>query len=124
MPPRRQRRRSNKGALLKGMSRRLPVEILESAIFEKRIGEIMRGYAGIYALYSGEELYYIGLTTNLLGAHSLARQGSSRRQVGPLHRLSHPACPIPEGHRNPDSSTRGHARQQGQGQSTARRRHQ
>jgi len=27
----------------------------------------MRGYAGIYALYRRNTLYYIGLTTNLLG---------------------------------------------------------
>jgi len=26
---------------------------------------IMRGYAGVYALYSGDELYYVGLATNL-----------------------------------------------------------
>jgi Uri superfamily endonuclease len=27
----------------------------------------MRGYAGIYALYRGKLLYYVGLTRNLLG---------------------------------------------------------
>jgi len=27
----------------------------------------MRGYAGIYALYRGKKLYYVGLTKNLLG---------------------------------------------------------
>ena len=59
--------KSGKGALIKGMSRRLPSEILESQIFSRRLREIMRGYAGIYALYRGRRLYYVGLTTNLLG---------------------------------------------------------
>lgn len=59
--------KSGKGALIKGMSRRLPSEILESQIFSRRLREIMRGYAGIYALYRGGRLYYVGLTTNLLG---------------------------------------------------------
>ena len=27
----------------------------------------MRGYAGIYALYHGSKLYYVGLTKNLFG---------------------------------------------------------
>ena len=49
------------------MSRRLPSEILESLLFRQRLREIMRGYAGIYALYRGKQLYYVGLTTNLLG---------------------------------------------------------
>ncbi len=59
--------KSGKGALIKGMSRRLPSEILESQIFSRRLREIMRGYAGIYALYRARRLYYVGLTTNLLG---------------------------------------------------------
>lgn len=63
----RRKTRSTKGALIKGMSRRLPSEILESPLFAKRLREIMRRYAGIYALYQKEELYYIGLTKNLLG---------------------------------------------------------
>src|SRR3989337_514359 len=60
-------KRSSKGALIKGMSNHLPSEILESPIFERRLKEIMRRYAGIYALYRGARLYYIGLTTNLHG---------------------------------------------------------
>ena len=63
----RARSRSGKGALIKGMSRRLPSEILDSPLFARRLREIMRRYAGIYALYRRNRLYYIGLTTNLLG---------------------------------------------------------
>lgn len=43
----------------------MPSEILESPLFARRLREIMRGYAGIYALYRRQRLYYIGLTTNL-----------------------------------------------------------
>jgi hypothetical protein len=63
----RRRSHSGKGELIKGMSRRLPSEILESLLFRHRLRTIMRGYAGIYALYRGKRLYYVGLTKNLLG---------------------------------------------------------
>lgn len=56
-----------KGALIKGMSRPLPSEILASPLFARRLREIMRHYAGIYALYRKKRIYYIGLTRNLLG---------------------------------------------------------
>ena len=48
---RKRQNKSGKGDLIKGMSRRLPLEILDSEIFERRIQDIMRGYAGVYALY-------------------------------------------------------------------------
>jgi hypothetical protein len=63
----RKKKKSSKGALIKGMSKRLPSEILDNNVFRKRLKEIMKGYAGIYALYKREELYYVGLTTNLFG---------------------------------------------------------
>jgi len=59
--------KSTKGALIKGMSNHLPSEILESNVFEEHLRQIMRRYAGIYILYKKENLYYIGLTTDLLG---------------------------------------------------------
>lgn len=31
------------------------------------IARMIRGHAGVYALYKGERLYYVGLATNLLG---------------------------------------------------------
>lgn len=61
------KRKSSKGALIKGMTRRLPIAILENEIFRRRLREIMRGYAGIYAMYKKKELYYVGLTKNLFG---------------------------------------------------------
>jgi hypothetical protein len=60
-------RHRTKGALIKGMSRRLPSEILESEVFAEHLRAMMRRYAGIYALYRGKKLYYVGLTGNLLG---------------------------------------------------------
>jgi len=59
--------KSLKGALIKGMSKNLPSEILTDEVFKKKLQELMRGYAGIYALYKGEKLYYVGLTGNLHG---------------------------------------------------------
>ena len=61
------RKRSTKGALIKGMSKNLPSGILEDPVFKKKLRELLRGYAGIYALYKGERLYYVGLARNLHG---------------------------------------------------------
>jgi hypothetical protein len=44
----------------------LPSEILNNPIFKQRLRELMRRYAGIYALYRKRKLYYVGLTRNLL----------------------------------------------------------
>lgn len=61
------RPRSTKGALIKGMSRRLPSEILDSSVFAEHLKQMMRRYAGVYALYRNRRLYYVGLTRDLLG---------------------------------------------------------
>lgn len=60
-------RPSTKGALIKGMSGRLPSEILDNPAFKVRLRKIMKGYAGIYGLYRKDHLYYVGLTRNLFG---------------------------------------------------------
>ena len=65
MPKRRSKKRSNKGALIKGMSKRLPADLLNEHSFKQGLDEIMRGYAGVYALYKKKKLYYVGLATNL-----------------------------------------------------------
>lgn len=49
------------------MSKNLPSEILTDPVFATELRELMSGYAGIYALYKGDKLYYVGLTKNLLG---------------------------------------------------------
>lgn len=61
------KKRTTKGALIKGMTKQLPSEILASPIFRKKLQELMKGYAGIYALYHHDRPYYVGLTTNLFG---------------------------------------------------------
>lgn len=61
----RNKQTSTKGALIKGMTRRLPVELLGDLSFEEGLQKIMRGYAGVYALYKGERLYYVGLANDL-----------------------------------------------------------
>jgi hypothetical protein len=73
------KKKSNKGLLLKGMSRRLPSELLGDVAFEEGLQQIMRGYAGVYALYSGEKLYYVGLATNL---YSRLRWHTKNRHKG------------------------------------------
>jgi hypothetical protein len=70
MPPKKKAAKSKgsvRGALIKGMSKRLPRVILSSPVFKEKLKEIMKGYAGIYALYRDDKLYYVGLTRNLLG---------------------------------------------------------
>lgn len=63
----RRRKKSMKGMLIKGMSRRLPAQILEDPAFRAALTKIMKNYSGIYALYKHNKLYYIGLTKNLHG---------------------------------------------------------
>ncbi len=56
-----------KGALIKGMSNLLPSEMLSDPVFKKKLKDLMKGFAGIYALYKREKIYYIGLTGDLHG---------------------------------------------------------
>lgn len=59
--------KSSKGKLIKGMSRKLPYEILNDPVFKKELKKIMQHYGGIYALYKDKKLYYVGLTKDLFG---------------------------------------------------------
>lgn len=59
------RRKSNKGALVKGASKALPIDLLEEPSFKEGLQGIMRGYSGLYVLYKRTSLYYIGLANNL-----------------------------------------------------------
>jgi hypothetical protein len=70
------KRKSNKGALVKGVSKRLPVSLLDEPSFREGLQQISRGYSGIYLLYKRKRLYYIGLASNLywrLKSHSRDR---------------------------------------------------
>ena len=64
-PTRSARRKSTKGALIKGVSQPLPRELLFEATFREELRELMRGYSGLYVLYKREQLYYIGLARDL-----------------------------------------------------------
>jgi hypothetical protein len=35
--------------------------------YRQVVARMIRGHAGVYALYKGERLYYVGLATNLMG---------------------------------------------------------
>ena len=54
-----------KGSLVKGVSSVLPADLLDEPHFKEKLTELIRGYAGIYILYSGTGLYYIGLARSL-----------------------------------------------------------
>lgn len=49
------------------MTKKLPSGILANPVFKQRIKEVMKGSAGIYALYRKDKIYYVGLTSNLHG---------------------------------------------------------
>lgn len=61
------KRKGNRGKLIKGMTNKLPSSIFSNKFFESALREVMKGYSGIYALYKDDELYYVGLTTDLHG---------------------------------------------------------
>ncbi len=82
---RRKRKKSNKGALIKGRTRRLPVELLGDLSFEEGLKKIMRNYAGVYALYHGERLYYVGLTNDL---YNRLRWHTKNRHKGKWNRFA------------------------------------
>lgn len=67
MAGKRKKRKSSKGALIKGMSKKIPRELLYSPMFKDRLQELMRKSAGVYALYNKNRLYYVGLSINLWG---------------------------------------------------------
>lgn len=42
-------------------------DVLESDHFRSIVAGMIKGHAGVYALYKNERLYYVGLATNLMG---------------------------------------------------------
>ena len=59
------KRDSSNGAFVKGVSARLPLDLLHEPTFKQGLQEITRGYSVIYFLYKRKKLYYIGLAKNL-----------------------------------------------------------
>lgn len=62
---RRKRRKNHKGALIKGMSEFMPIDLIHESAFRDGLKKIMAGYAGVYVLYQGDRLYYVGLASDL-----------------------------------------------------------
>jgi hypothetical protein len=58
-------RRSNRGRLIKGMTKNLPSSLFENPFFESALKKAMKHFSGIYALYRSGDLYYVGLTKDL-----------------------------------------------------------
>ena len=103
---RRRKRNSFKGALLKGMTQRLPVELIGDLSFEEGLQKILRGYAGVYALYKGERLYYVGLAVDL---YNRLRWHTKNKHKGKWDRFAIFSCQARAGferHGNPIASSR------------------
>jgi len=64
--PKKGKKSSTKGALIKGVSRMLPIGVIDSRIFEEDLPKLMRRYAGVYILYNKKKVHYVGLSKNLL----------------------------------------------------------
>lgn len=74
------KRKSSKGTLVKGMTKRLPSGLLDHPLIEPALRQIMKGYSGIYVLYHGAEIYYVGLTKDLFGRLSAHLKDRHRRK--------------------------------------------
>jgi hypothetical protein len=57
-------KKSTRGRLLKGIAK-LPATLLANSFFTSPVGTLLKGSPGIYALYKGKRLYYVGLSKNL-----------------------------------------------------------
>lgn len=59
--------RTAKDGLVSEYLERVGGDVLESDHFRSIVAGMIRGHAGVYALYKNERLYYVGLATNLMG---------------------------------------------------------
>lgn len=59
--------RSAKDILVSEYLERVGGDVLESEHFRSIVARMIKGHAGVYALYKDERLYYVGLATNLMG---------------------------------------------------------
>jgi Restriction Enzyme Adenine Methylase Associated/Protein of unknown function (DUF2924) len=56
-----------KTVLVKEYLERVGGDVLEGEHFRSILAAMIRGHAGVYALYKDEKLYYVGLASNLMG---------------------------------------------------------
>jgi hypothetical protein len=59
------KKRSYKGRIVRAYLERVSWRVLER--WRPIIANLIKGHAGVYALYKGEKLYYVGLASNLMG---------------------------------------------------------
>ncbi|HXZ41693.1 MAG TPA: GIY-YIG nuclease family protein [Terriglobales bacterium] len=76
---RRKVRQTNRGKLVKGITKKLPSRLFEYPSFQEALKKVLGHYSGIYALYRGQELYYVGLSNNL---HSRIKHHLEDRHKG------------------------------------------
>ena len=62
---RKKTRQTNRGKLVKGITKKLPSGLFENQFFQPALRKVLGHYSGIYALYKGQGLYYVGLSNNL-----------------------------------------------------------
>jgi hypothetical protein len=58
------KKRGTRGRLIKGIAK-LPASLFENSFFAPVLQTLLSRSPGIYALYKGEDLYYVGLSNNL-----------------------------------------------------------
>jgi len=58
------KQKGTRGRLLKGIAK-LPVTLLDNHFFKSELDTLLKGSPGIYALYKGKRLYYVGLSKSL-----------------------------------------------------------
>jgi hypothetical protein len=59
--------KSKKDILVSEYLERVGGDVLESEHYRSIVAGMIKGHAGVYALYKDERLYYVGLATNLMG---------------------------------------------------------
>ena len=59
------KRKSNKGFLVKGYIPPVSRGLLEFEYFKNEIKDMLRNNSGVYVLYKGNNLYYVGLASDL-----------------------------------------------------------
>ncbi|MGA8500559.1 MAG: GIY-YIG nuclease family protein [Candidatus Sulfotelmatobacter sp.] len=62
--PKARKKRGTRGRLIKGIAK-LPASLFENSFFTPVLQTLLSKSPGIYALYKGEDLYYVGLSNNL-----------------------------------------------------------
>lgn len=73
------KKRSNKGLLIKGMIEKVPASSF--GVLRKELKGILKGKSGIYALYKGDKVFYVGLAKELYWRtfHHLERDRMANR---------------------------------------------